>query len=126
MSPSNVSQLARGSVVLIRFPFTDLTSDKRRPAILVTDTSAVSGADGHFVFMGSEVPPTGEPHILIAKGTAAATAMGLLYPAGKTNAYIRPRKIATLAVTLVTRRIGAVPPAIMGQIDALLTDTLGL
>ena len=126
MSPSNLSRFSRGDVVLVRFPFSDLTADKRRPAILVSDPAVVLGRDGHFVFMGSQPPPAGEPCIEIHRGSADATSMGVRFPQGKQTVFIRPRKIATLEVSLVARRIGTTPGVIMAELDAHLRGSLGL
>jgi mRNA-degrading endonuclease toxin of MazEF toxin-antitoxin module len=37
--------LERGSVVLIRYPFTDLTGSKLRPAIIVTPNDLIAALD---------------------------------------------------------------------------------
>ena len=126
MSPSSVAQLARGSVVLVRFPFTDLTGTKRRPAVVVTDPTNVTGPDCHFVFVGSRPPGPHEPSLPIVAGSPEAAAAGLKFPPGRTSVFIRPRKIATLDVSLVSRRLGSLPPTLMATLDSHLKRMLGL
>lgn len=126
MSPSSISQLSRGNVVLVRFPFTDLTSAKRRPAVVVTDTTTVTGTDGHFIFMGTQLPAPREPSIQILEGSPEATAAGLKFQPGVTSAFILPKKIATLDVALVSRRLGSLSPALLAQVDRHLKAILGL
>src|SRR5437016_5446190 len=67
VSLSDVSQLNRGAVLLIHFPFTDLTSSKLRPAILLTDAGRIKGSDGHFVFLGTQHPPPDVTSIPVQK-----------------------------------------------------------
>lgn len=110
---------------MIRYPFTDLTGDKRRPAILITDSGTVRGLDGHFVFVGTEEPPPGYLYIEIPKVSADARAMGLKFWPEDHAAYIQPRKIMTLEVSLVTRRIGITPAPILERILGMLAPALG-
>jgi len=126
VSPSNISQLTRGNVVLVRFPFTDLTSAKRRPAVVITDTVRVTGTDGHFVFMGTQLPPPQEPSIPVVQGSSEAVAAGLKFQPGAASAFILPKKIATLDVSLVSRRLGFLSPTLLEQVDRHLAAILGL
>ena len=120
MTYTDVSQLDRGDVVLIPFPFTDLSGSKLRPAILVTNTQLVSGRDGHFVFAGTQTPGSSTATLEVRANSGDASAMGLLFPPRCTAAHIYPHKIATLDVQSVRRRIGTVPQRLLTRIlDAI-------
>lgn len=121
-----LSQLSRGAVVLIPFPFTDLTGTKLRPALLISDPAACPGStDGHFVFLSSKQPPAHVPIVAIAEGTAEARSMGLRYQTPGTTTNILPLKIATLDVSLVHRRIGTAPANVLADVTAHLARALG-
>jgi mRNA-degrading endonuclease toxin of MazEF toxin-antitoxin module len=127
LSLSDVAALPRGTVVLIRFPFTDLTNAKRRPAILITNTNAVRGRDGHFVFMGTEPPPPHVTSIEIHGGSREAVSMKLTFPdPSRQVAFIQPAKIATLDVSLVVGKLGTAPPPLLAKIEDALARILGL
>jgi hypothetical protein len=126
VSPSDVSSLERGSVYLLRFPFSDGTDEKRRPAILLTDASLVRGPEGVFVFMGSQAPPGTEPHIEVLEGSSEAHAMGLKFPPDKTATYVRPWKLATIPIAKVTRRLGVTPTEVLASLEQAVRVGLGL
>jgi mRNA interferase MazF len=120
VSLSDVSELTRGDVLLVTFPFTDLSSSKVRPAILLTDTKKAKGLDGHFIFVGTELPPVGEMPIEVRFGSPDARTMGL-----HITSYIRPTKVCTLDVSLVKRRIGYTPRSLLDRITAEIARVLG-
>jgi mRNA interferase MazF len=47
--------MKKGKIVLTRFPFTNLSSDKRRPALILIDTEA-SDPDTIVAFISSVIP----------------------------------------------------------------------
>jgi mRNA-degrading endonuclease toxin of MazEF toxin-antitoxin module len=106
--------------------FTDLTGDKRRPAVIVTDTASVRGPDGHFVFIGTQPPGPHEPSLPVVAGSPEAAAAGLKFPPGRTTVFLRPTKIATLDVSPVSRRLGSLPPVLLAMLDGHLRTVLGL
>jgi len=126
VSPSDVSRLSRGDVYLLRFPFSDGTDEKRRPAILLTDASVARGPEGVFVFMGTQTPPGTEPRIEVRKGSTEARSMGLKFSPDKTVTYIRPWKLATIPVAKVSRKLGETPADILGNLGQAVRVGLGL
>ena len=50
------------------------------------------------------------------------TGSRLKFPPGEPTAYVYPRKIMTLEVSLVTRRLGATPPLLLER----MTREIGL
>ena len=89
-----------GAIVLARFPFTDLSGDKRRPALVVSCDNA-RRADVVVCFITS-VPRSGPD----AAPIAATPGTGLKVPS-----VVRFDKMATLDKSVVTGRLGEAPPA---------------
>ena len=89
-----------GAVVLARFPFTDLSGDKRRPALVVSRDNG-RRADVVVCFITS-VPRSGPD----AAPIAATTGTGLKVPS-----VVRFDKIATLDKSVITGKLGDAPPA---------------
>ena len=86
-----------GSIVLIRFPFTDLSGDKRRPALVVSARN--DATDIIVCFMTAVQRPEAALPMLLA-----APSNGL-----KQASAVRFNKIAGLNVSLITGRIGETP-----------------
>jgi mRNA interferase MazF len=89
-----------GAVVLARFPFTDLSGDKRRPALVVSRDNG-RRADVVVCFITS-VPRSGPD----AAPIAATAGTGLKVPS-----VVRFDKIATLDKSVITGKLGDAPPA---------------
>ena len=88
-----------GTIILARFPFTDLSGDKRRPALVVSRDND-RRADLVVCFITS-VPRTGPDMVPIA----ADAGTGL-----KVNSMVRFDKIATLDRTVIAGKLGDAPP----------------
>ncbi len=86
-----------GSIVLIRFPFTDLSGDERRPALVVSARG--DATDVIVCFMTSVQRPEAALPML-----PAAPSTGLKQASG-----VRFDKVATLDVSLITGRIRKAP-----------------
>ena len=91
---------AFGSIVLTRFPFTDLSGDKRRPALVVSRDNH-RRADLVVCFITS-VPRTG-PDMAPLVPTPGT---GLKAPS-----VVRFDKLATLDPTVITGKLGDAPAA---------------
>jgi mRNA interferase MazF len=102
------SPLSRGDVVLVQFPFTDLSGAKLRPAVIV---GRVAGDDVILAFMTSRLAGA-------ARGVTHDPATHSLDPYDpelarsglKGPALIRLDKVATLHRRLVQRRLGHIGP----------------
>src|SRR5437879_2855383 len=94
--------LSRGDIVLVLFPFTDLTAVKARPAVVV---GRVRGDDVSLAFITSQVNNV-DPNsdCLLEPSTPGFAASGLKAPS-----VIRLSKLVTLHRSLVRRKIGRVP-----------------
>ena len=89
---------AFGSIILTRFPFTDLTGDKRRPALVVSrDNDRRSDLVVCFI---TAVPRAGPDMVAIA----ATPGTGLKVPS-----VVRFDKLATLDRAVIAGRLGEAP-----------------
>ncbi len=119
MPSAAASELAREDVVLIRFPFTDLSGDRLRPAVVVgrpiADDVLVA-----FVTSRPDVMDAGAEHALVPEDREFAMT-GL-----KVASRVRLNKLATLHRALVRRRLGRVGPRTRRAMDQALRDVLDL
>jgi len=112
--------LARGDIVLVAFPFTDLTTTKRRPALVLwADPAQV---DFTLAFISSQrlgQPGVGETMVLPTHPEFSLT--GLSAPSK-----IRATKLVTLARGLLTRWLGRIGPLLTADVDRALVSGLGI
>lgn len=123
MANDQTTQFRRGSIVLVRFPFTDLSGSKVRPAIILTPTAALEGMpDILCAFISSRLPsPLLNSDLVIESTNSGFARTGL-----KTNSVLRAHKIALLKKELVISKLGDFSPALQKQIDRCLLEALGL
>ena len=89
-----------GAIVLARFPFTDLSGNKRRPVLVVSrDNDRRADVVVSFITSVSRSGPDAAP-ITATPGT------GLKVPS-----VVRFDKVATLDKSVVTGKLGDAPPA---------------
>lgn len=109
-----------GTIVLIPFPFTDLTSAKLRPALVV------SKADNHFedivvCFISSKIPTElKNHHFLLKTNHKYFDKTGL-----KTDSIFRFDKIATLNKKLVLGELGSINEALAKEMKKNFLATFG-
>lgn len=105
----------QGDIVLVPVPFTDLTSQKRRPVIVVSnDAYHHVAADVIVVAMTSN--PTVVPFSFRIRSTDLVE--GTLNRPGT----VRVDKIYTLAKKIIVKRFGKVSPGVLERIRRMLTD----
>jgi len=113
--------LKRGDVVLVPFPFTNLTTEKLRPAVIVSvDPQRI---DVIIAFISSVVSP-GEPSetdYVLHQDELDFVRTGL-----KKTSTFRMRKLMTIERSRIIRRLGRVSPAIQKELDIRLGQALGL
>jgi mRNA interferase MazF len=112
------TRLTRGDVILVPFPYAELTATKARPAVVVSGRDFL-GAEGKVVVAAitSNVKAHGGPtnlHLSEWRGC------GLLKPSVVTS------WLATLDPTLALARIGSLSPAQMREVESRLRATLQL
>ncbi len=97
--------LAAGAVVLVRFPFSDLSQAKLRPAVVLADVGR-----GDFILCQITSNPYADP--LAVELTNASFASGSL----QRTSYIRPGKLFTAHHSLVQATVGVLQGRAMDEL----------
>ncbi len=119
MADRRKAGLDRNDVVLVRFPFSDLSGSKLRPALVV---GRPLGDDVILAFMTTrEATAEARAEHALAPTDAEFALTGL-----KARSRIRLNKLATLHRALVRRRLGRIGPRTKAHVDRALRYTLEL
>jgi mRNA interferase MazF len=110
--------LTRGDIVLAAFPYTDLSMQTRRPALVLNENT--EHGDVILAFISTQLPSNPNPTSVILESTDPDFQQTGL----KSNSVIRLDKIATIERRLVTRRLGKLAPSRMPVIDQALIAAL--
>jgi len=107
--------IKRGEIVLVSFPFTNLTTTKIRPALIVSSNSFnKNSGDAIFLFITTKEYNTAFD-LRINKTHPDFKATGL-----KTSSTFRVSKLMCLEQGLAKRRLGHVSKRILKQVDTRL------
>jgi mRNA interferase MazF len=101
--------MTRGKVVLVPFPFDDLSAAKVRPAVCLTEPL---GAHRHVIlaFISSQMPTDLLPSDLILDtGHADYARTGL-----RTSSVLRLHRVMTVATSLIQRELGELSADLAG------------
>ncbi len=113
--------MTRGRVVLVPFPFDDLSSSKVRPALCLTDPV---GPYRHVVlaFITSRVPDDpDETDLVIDPSTPEGKGTGLKVPSA-----VRLHRMMTVSTSIIRRELGALPPALAPQVTSKLASLFAI
>jgi PemK-like, MazF-like toxin of type II toxin-antitoxin system len=100
-----VATPAAGDVILVPFPFSDLTQSKLRPAIVLADAGG-----GDWILCQVTSNPYGDPRaIMIAD-------VGFRQGGLPLTSFARPGKLFTANQGLVVRRVGTLKSEVLSQI----------
>ncbi len=113
-------RLKRGSIVLAIYPFTDLSSTKRRPALVVSETER-PGRDCILAFITSRTSRIEATDLAINHTDVDFATTGL-----RMSSLVRCGKLMTLDHTLLTGRLGQLSQRLMAEVDARLKIALEL
>ena len=117
------ASIGRGSVVLIRYPFTDLSGVKVRPALVVSPDNLLPHVDDVLcLFISSSIPGALLPTDFVLESGHGSFAMTGL----KRRSLLRMHKLALLHKTLVVRVLGQADPALMHEVNQRLRLAVGL
>lgn len=105
----------RGSIILTPFPFTDLSGNKVRPALVLSKN--VTGSDLVVVFITSQ-KKLKEPHLV---PVTPSSGNGL-----KVHSQIVCGKIATLDTKVVLGELGTLEAETLKRVNKTLKEVLGL
>ena len=111
----------RYRVVLVPFPFDDLSGSKVRPAVCLTDAA---GPHRHVVlaFITSAVPPTLEPtDVLLDPSSADFARAGL-----RVRSALRLHRMVTVSATIIQRQLGSLTPNLQAQVQQRLRALFAL
>ena len=111
--------LKRGDVVLVPFPFTDLSNEKVRPAIVI---SMANDIDVSVAFISSVIPiePAGVDFVF-PESHPDFSITGL-----KRSSVFKMNKVLTLERSKILRRLGHVSPSIQKEVDIRLKLAFGI
>jgi mRNA-degrading endonuclease toxin of MazEF toxin-antitoxin module len=108
----------QGDIVLVPVPFTDLTSQRKRPVIVVSnDAYQVSTSDSVAVAMTSNLRPALYSFVI----TTADLVDGVLNRPGR----VRVDKVFTLAQAIIVTRFGRVSTNVLDRIRQELATLTG-
>lgn len=110
--------LKKWDVVLLAYPFTDLTATKVRPAVVISpDSENAKFDDAVFLLITSNTTRLAPFDLVIAENHPEFSGTGLL----KSSA-IRINKIITLRHTLTNRTLGRLGPRLRKDLAKLLAE----
>jgi len=113
-------KLTRGDIVVAAFPFTDLSGDKRRPALVIA--SQASSNDALLAFISSVIPQNPTAYeIVLASSAPDFQQTGL-----KVSSVLRLNKLATIERNLITRQLGQLAIGRLSEVDDVLIKALGI
>lgn len=113
--------LHQGDLVLVPFPFADLTGRKVRPAVIVSaDPQGQESIVAFITSILSNRSPRGA-EVEMLRSDPDFRSAGL-----KGDSLIRLDKLVTLSRGVISRRLGATGPATQTKIAAMLRRAFGL
>ncbi len=102
----------KGIIILIPFPFTDLSADKVRPALIIS-SDTISGDDITVAFISSQKIKSLQPTDVVVKNTDKFfSETGL-----KGDSVIKVNKIATLDKKIILGELGEINQAIQKEVN---------
>jgi mRNA interferase MazF len=113
--------MAKGSVILVPFPFDDLYATKVRPAVCLSDAV---GPHRHVIlaFISSRVPTQLiESDFVLDQADPQAVGTGL-----KVRSVLRLHRLMTVSESLIRRELGRLPASLQQEVDDRLRRLFGL
>jgi len=113
--------MTRSKVVLVPFPFDDLSTTKVRPALCLTDPF---GPHRHVVlaFISSQIPADMSDSDLVLDSNRADFAVTGL----RVSSVLRLHRLITVTTALIRREMGQITPAIQAEVAGKLHKLFGL
>jgi len=113
--------MKKGTIVLTPFPFTDLSTAKRRPAVIVSSSKKI-GNDVVVAFISSRViEPIKDTEYIIETNHPDFSLTGL-----KARSVFKMDKLVTIEKMIIVGEIGMVSKSILQQLDKRLRITFDL
>lgn len=113
----------RGDIVLVPFPFTDLTRTKARPAVIISSSEFnIASPDIIIAAISSKVPAKlADTELLLSQTEPGFKATGL-----RVDSVVRTTKLYTLTQSLVYNTLGKLNQQTLGSLDDCLARAVGL
>lgn len=100
-------------VVLLSFPFTDLSAVKVRPAVIVSPEAANRvGEEAVFILITTNISRRGNFDLVVTQSHPEFVETGLRF-----DSAIRIDKISTLKKRLVVKTLGRLGPLLQGEVE---------
>lgn len=96
-----------GDVVVVPFPFSDLSTSKRRPAVVLRD---LPGRDLILCAVTKVKPDDSEPQVVLTTGSFASGAL-IIDPS-----YARPTKLFTADSGIIIKKVGTLKDSVVDDI----------
>ncbi len=106
--------LAAGAVVVVPFPFSDLSQAKLRPAVILADAGR-----GDWILCQITSNPYGDPRAI------ELSERGFREGSLRVRSYARPGKLFTANHSLIAGRVGALRDDVLAEIIRGVTGILG-
>ena len=113
--------MAKGKVVLVPFPFDDLSTTKVRPAVCLTDSI---GSHKHVVlaFISSSIPVDFlETDLMLDSSQADFATTGL-----RVSSVLRLHRMMTVTTTLIRRELAELSPEMQMEVAKRIQRLFGL
>ncbi len=113
--------MTKGKVVLVPFPFDDLSADKVRPAVCLTDPI---GPHRHVIlaFITSRIPTDLlESDVVLDSGQTDFATTGL-----RVTSTLRLYRLMTVTTALIRRELGELSPRMQDEVAKKLGKLFGL
>jgi mRNA interferase MazF len=107
--------VTRGKIVLLPFPFDDLTGAKVRPAVCLTEPT---GPHSHVIvaFISSRIPDDRlDSDFVIEESNPEFSTTGL-----RVSSTVRLHRLMTVTTNLIRRELGVLPPSQRSEVAARL------
>ena len=105
----------QGDIVLVPVPFTDLSAQKRRPVVVISNND-YHHQTADFVAVALTSQPQSTPYGFLISSS------DLLNGVLKRPSQVRADKVYTLAQSIIVQRFGHVGEPVLDQIRALLAE----
>jgi len=108
-----MERFVKGDVVVVPFPFSDLSEAKRRPALVIVN---LRGDDILLCQITSQ--QSNDPLAL------ALTATDFISGSLPMNSFIRPLRVFTADKNIILRKVGEITPALMNKVIDVIVFAL--
>ncbi|MEK6823719.1 MAG: type II toxin-antitoxin system PemK/MazF family toxin [Nanoarchaeota archaeon] len=105
----------KGDIVLVKFPFTDISSKKLRPALIITEESKFK--DFILAFITTQFDQMEKYDMLLTADSKDFQKTGL-----KRESLLKLNKLTTLNKRMIVGKIGILTKELMNQVDNNLKD----